>query len=263
MEEYIFVCEDSMEGIFTAIYEAWDSKKQLQQCHIEIEGQNNYRLFCEYFYSRADSIKADKVLRTIKNRFGLDTYKMINEALLSDKPEKAQAVFKMVEIGIKCQYRSDIIHNLSNEYIRQVFELSRFVNREAGHLLEFFRFKELSNGVLFAKIVPKCNVLPIIAPHFTDRFPKENFIIYDEIHEQAAVHVMDRNWFLVNKDEMNMQRLTEFSKEEDEYQKLWVAFFNSISIKERENKKLQSQNMPKRFQKYCSEFDVKEQQINE
>lgn len=254
MEEYIFVCENSMDGVFTAIYNAWDSRKPLSKCHLEIESQNNYKLFSEYFYCKTDISKSNKVLRTIKNQFGMETYKMINEALLSDKGEKAQAVFKMVQIGIQCKFGRNIIHNLSNEHIRQVFELSRFVKREAFHLLEFFRFQELSNGVLFAKIGPKCQVLPIITPHFTDRFPKENFIIYDETHKQAAIHITDKTWFLVDDKDLDIQRLSEFSKEEEEYQKLWVTFFNSISIKERENKNLQNQNMPKRFQKYCLEF---------
>ena len=55
-------------------------------------------------------------------------------------------------------------------------------------IFEFLRFSELENGVLFATIHPKDNVLPYLAEHFTDRLPSENFMIYDATHQSVAVH---------------------------------------------------------------------------
>ena len=43
-------------------------------------------------------------------------------------------------------------------------------------------------------------------------------------------------------------------EKELEYQQLWKAFFHSVSIEARNNPKLQSQNLPKRFWKDIVEF---------
>ena len=45
----------------------------------------------------------------------------------------------------------------------------------------------------------------------------------------------------------------EWSDEEMEYSELWKTFHKSISIKERENKKLQQSNLPKYYWKHLVE----------
>ena len=48
MEEYYLVCEDSLEGIFTGIYDAYLKKKPHDQIHICVGEEENYRLFAVY-----------------------------------------------------------------------------------------------------------------------------------------------------------------------------------------------------------------------
>ena len=45
----------------------------------------------------------------------------------------------------------------------------------------------------------------------------------------------------------------EWSDEEKEYSELWKTFHKSISIKERENRKLQQSNLPKYYWKHLVE----------
>ena len=45
----------------------------------------------------------------------------------------------------------------------------------------------------------------------------------------------------------NTFQITHFSKEESNFQVLWKTFFNTISIKERQNARLQMQFMPKKY----------------
>ena len=51
----------------------------------------------------------------------------------------------------------------------------------------------------------------------------------------------------------------EFSEEERNIQELFRYFCRKIMIKERENEKLQRQNLPYRFQEYMIEFVKNEQ----
>ena len=48
MEEYYLVCEDSLEGIFTGIYDAYLKKIPHGQIHICVGDEENYRLFAVY-----------------------------------------------------------------------------------------------------------------------------------------------------------------------------------------------------------------------
>ena len=44
----VFVCEDSPEGIFTGVYDAWNSRLGHENVRLEVQGEYNYSLFSEY-----------------------------------------------------------------------------------------------------------------------------------------------------------------------------------------------------------------------
>ena len=113
--------------------------------------------------------------------------------------------------------------------------------------MEFLRFRELKNGILFAQVHPKNDVLPILAAHFTDRLPLENFIIYDAVHQTAAIHRASKSYLIADASSLNLDFIYDFSSNEETFQKLWCTFFETIAIEARENSRLQIQNIPKRF----------------
>ena len=197
--------------------------------------------------------KADKVARTIQCRLGSEFYDAILNAILSIVPakkndlDKADAVYHTLVLGLNTAAGTRAIHDLSNPYVHRLFTLSRATANEAHHLLGFLRFSELENGVLFSTIHPKNNALPILAEHFTDRLPQENFMIYDENRQLAAVHAAGKNFMLVDASGIDQELLKRTSEKESAYQKLWLTFFNHIAIQARINPKLQVQNIPKRF----------------
>ena len=44
---YVFLCEDSPEGIFTGVYDAWESRLGHNNISLQIHtGEENYDLFC-------------------------------------------------------------------------------------------------------------------------------------------------------------------------------------------------------------------------
>ena len=118
----------------------------------------------------------------------------------------------------------------------------------------FLRFSELKNGVLFSTIHPKNHALPILAEHFTDRFPQENFMIFDATRNLAAVHSAGKNYMLVDASDLNQDIIHNYSEEEQQFRDLWLTFFDNITIAARINPKLQAQNIPKRFWPDVLEF---------
>ena len=274
---YTFICEDSPNGIFSGIYDAWDFKiKQNnmsckdntsalqhptdsthtcshEDIHLVCHEPDNYQLFYEYIHVKTSAEKADKVARTIQRRLGSEFYDTILNAILSIVPakendlDKADAIYHTLVLGLNTAAGARAIHDLSNPYVHRLFTLSRATANEAHHLLGFLRFSELENGVLFSTIHPKNNALPILAEHFTDRLPQENFMIYDENRQLAAVHSAGKNFMLVDASGIDQDLFKRTSEKEAAYQKLWLTFFDQIAIQARVNPKLQAQNIPKRF----------------
>lgn len=80
-------------------------------------------------------------------------------------------------------------------------ELSRKVGNELDKLLGFVRFQDLGS-ILVAQLAPKCNMVPLMMDHFSDRFPDENFILYDENRNLAAVHEAGHSCVLVSGEQL-------------------------------------------------------------
>ncbi len=254
MEEIYLICEDSLEGIFTGIYDAYLLKKPHEQIHISIGEEENYRLFASYQKSQPDDGKAAKVAKTIIREFGQEAYLTICRALASMETDKGEAVYKTIVAGLRMNNRKALMGNLLNPYVHRVFELARFAANEEHFHVEFLRFAELESGILYAQIGPKNNVLSFIMPHFADRLPLENFVIHDEGRNLFAVHPARREWYLVSGDENWELQKHYVSEGEEKYRELFCHFFHTIAIKERRNPGLQRNMLPLRYRKYMTEF---------
>ena len=149
------------------------------------------------------------------------------------------------------------MENLRNPYVSKTFELARRTANEVHHELEFIRFQELEQGILYSRIGPENNVVPFVMPHFADRLSPENFMIHDETRGVFGIHPAGKEWYLVSEAEGFMQDSLRWSQKEKKYQELFTLFHKTIAIKERKNIRLQCQMLPLRFQEYMAEFNQK------
>lgn len=250
---YVFQCEDSIDGILTAVYDAWASHYGHKNVRLSSDQSGEITLFSEYITVPTDYEKSRKVARTLIKRLGAHFYETICSCAMADGSfrklpmDKANAIYQTIVLALSSKEGAKVLEYLGEPCISCIFELRRQTWNEGHHLLEFLRFSELKNGILFAQIHPKNDVLPILAAHFTDRLPLENFIIYDAVHQTAAVHSSSKSYLIADASSLNLTFLQDFSAEEETFQKLWCTFFDTIAIEARENSSLQIQNIPKRF----------------
>lgn len=256
MEEELYLeCTDSLEGVFTGIYDAYLRRRPYSTLHLCLGEEENPRLFAVYEKCQVDEGKAAKVARTIGNRLGTETYLAICRALASREADKAEAVYKTVVTGLKMRDGRQVMGNLADPYVHRVFELARFTANEVHFHIEFIRFRELENGILYAPIGPKNNVLTFVVPHFADRLPLENFVIHDQVRNLFAMHPAGKDWYLISGGEEKIEFDHAFSEGEKRYSELFTSFFHSIAIKERRNATLQRNMLPIRYRKYMTEFE--------
>lgn len=253
MEEYYLICEDSLEGIFSGIYQAYLQKCPLERVHLIAGEEEDYRLFAVYKKCESSREQAGKVGRTLKRELSEEGYYRICRALASFEADKAEAVLRTVVMALHRKRGGRILEDLKDPYIRRVFELDRAVGNEIHFHIEFIRFQELASGVLYAQISPKNHILTFLMPHFTDRFPLENFVIHDMSRNLFAMHPAGGEYVLVSGQEDPDIKMA-FSEGEEKYSELFTEFFHTIAIKERTNSELQRGMLPIRYRKYMTEF---------
>lgn len=253
MEETVLICGDSQADIFTAIYRAYEWKLNLEQTFLQIGEEETLRLFARYITVEQDSLRAERTARTILTRLGEDTYEQICYALSAPDSQRAQAVFRTVAAGFSGLIKGPLMQCLTNPDIHKVFSLARGASNEAHHLLGFLRFREISGKVLLAEYTPKNNITDLIMPHFADRFPNEDFLIYDRIRGISGVHPAGKEWFLVH-GELSASVTARMTDEEKEMQNLFQHFVKKIEVKDRHNPKLQKNLLPLRFRSDMTEF---------
>ena len=255
MTKNILICEASPEGIFSAVYYAYEQKLNPNTTYVQLGEIKNYELFADYTQVKTDYEKAEKVDGTIARRFGEISYSYIWYALYSQDKEKGNTIYHTIARGLAKAYQGELVNYLQDPYVLAVSKMRQNVWCEAHHYMGFVRFRELSNKILYSEIEPKNHVLPIIADHFADRFPKENFMIKDKRRNLYIVHEAGKGVVFHQEEGQGMEVSAEmYSDEEVRIQNLFKIFHESIAISERENFKLQRQLLPLRFRDNMVEF---------
>ncbi|MCD7836361.1 MAG: TIGR03915 family putative DNA repair protein [Lachnospiraceae bacterium] len=255
---YVYRCEDTQESIFTAIYNVYEEHRQREEVRLEITDEP--LLFAEDIFVETDYAKAGRVAETIIRRFGRQDCHSISYALAADNPDKAQAVYRVIMMGLKENVRhGHLLDNLADDNVRLVFSLAGYTGREYDHLRGFMRFEELENGALYARFAPRSNLLPFLMGHFADRLPAENFVIYDEKRKCMGVHKAGCiQWYLMMCDENTGEPIEhnrlKLSEGEEEYSELFKWFCEKIAVRERRSLSLQRKMLPLRFRGYMTEF---------
>jgi len=249
----VYVCSDSMEGIYSAIYDAWKTKLEANSLGIALKKYVETELFCEYIEVVESPQKEKAVIQLIQKHLGQEAYWNIYHALLSDDPGRGDAVLGMMLEARKIARPEQIMNHLSRPKVLRVFELSSKVSNEALFFREILRFIELKSGVLFAEIEPRAEILACLGDHFSNRFPLENWMIYDRAHQTFLVHESQKKWILVKDEKLNWDAIQK-SEKEGVYLKLWKEFFETIAIQERKNYKCQRNHLPLHYRKHIVEF---------
>lgn len=252
------LCEDSVEGIFTGVYYIYQQKYERSGIELKVNGNNeNYQLFTidEFIDSNMDW--SVKVAKTVQKKFGMECYYSLLRVAFSTAEDKAEVIFRTIEYGFALEKAGkphwNLLNNIKVSFIARVFEINRNVKNEASRYIEFIRFQELANGILFSEIQPESYVLPLVAEHFADRLKNEHFLIYDITRSHALVHPKQGAWEIYTNVSIDKDKL-QWAQWEEEIQQLWKQFFRTIAIEDRKNVELQTGLLPLKFRKYMTEF---------
>ncbi len=231
--------DGSFDGFLTAVFVAYSNREIPEEI---VEYGNLQEVFGRIVREiETSEIHARRVEAGIIKSIGSPCFEKIWQTFLSGEADKATLLYRYVKRGFEIGRR--IYNDIAHCDVLPIEKMHLAITHEAHLLTGFTRFSEMEGGVYYAKISPKNSVVPLIMPHFADRFSVQPFLIFDSVHYLAGVYDM-KSWYLVETDSLNVPQPDE---NELNYRRMWQGFYKAITIQERMNPVCRRSNMPLRY----------------
>ena len=239
-----YLYDGSFEGLLCCVYESYYQKElpSLIFHYEEVQGT----LF-PVKEIKTDCAAAKKVEDSIARSISREALKLVRLCYLSQMEDRELSILRFLRMGYKIG--PAVTSMLADDTVRVITKSVQNVQRESHFYREFLRFSDY-DGALVATIEPRNFVLPLVSGHFCDRFPSEQFLIYDKSHKVAFVYQSGEKSLTA----LDHLELPKAGPEEEQYRALWKRFYKTIAIEGRINPKLRMNLMPKRYWAHMTEF---------
>ena len=240
----ILLYDGSFEGFLSLIYRVYYEKlKPINIC----KSLANEIIFEKIVQIDTSDENSKKVFTSMKKIFPKNIIQRILNIFMCDTKEFEMQLLEFIIIGFKDPRE---LFNINNSCVFYINNLEKELFKNVHKMYAYTRFEELDDETLYAKVDCRFNVVYFLAKHFIKRFNNQNFIIHDINRKLAFI----KNGSNVQIENISSFETPSYSTNEEKFQKLWKSFFNAVSIKERENKKLQQNQVPLIYRTYMSEF---------
>jgi len=239
-----YLYDGSFEGLLCCVYESY-YRKEIPSLIFDYEEVQETLFPVKEIAT--DQVAAAKVEHSIGLQISNEALNLVRLCFFSKMENREMTILMFLRMGYKIG--SPVTNMLAHDVVRAITKSAQNVQRESHYYMEFLRFSEY-NDVLVAIIEPKNFVLPMIYGHYCDRFPSEQFMIYDKSNKCAFIYYNGRKRMI----ELSHLELPEIGVKEEKIRALWKQFYNTIAIEGRINPKLRMGNMPKRYWTHMTEF---------
>ncbi|MDR3073629.1 MAG: TIGR03915 family putative DNA repair protein [Deltaproteobacteria bacterium] len=248
-----FVHDGGFEGLLSAVFDAYSLKRFPD---LLLSGKDTPPLTVTAAHTVATSReKAERVFAGLKKRLSREGSHDILLAFLSEEPGIATLLFRHIQAVFDRPAFPE--GDFADATTFKIDRIARQVSRERHQLLGFARFQKTAEGLYFAVLRPKYNVLALMLPHFEARFAAQRWILYDAgrgfgfLHDQSGIREL---W--LDRGTLHGAQLPESLLAPDEpfFQELWRGYFDATAIKERANPELQARCLPRRYWAYITEL---------
>lgn len=192
---------------------------------------------------------AARVERSLSEKISPLARDMVRRGFLTCMEEKELRLIRFILKGYR--HGSRVTRMSVDPDVNAIDKALLYLKNEAHYHVEFMRFADCG-GFLASKITPNNTVLPLVAPHFCERFNTENLVIFDKTHSMGFFYQSKgrrREFF-----QADSLDLPEPSEDEAKFQELWKLFYDTIAVEGRINPKLRMGNMPMRYWQNMTEF---------
>lgn len=225
--------DGSFDGLLTVAFDTYRERAAL----LAVTQANGQEDFLSDRRILTDLAKAERIRAYLLKNLGQDFLHMTRMAFLSRRDDRHTAIVKTIHLV--CVRGRAALDSL-DENVLAFLACQHEVGMESHRFMGLLRFRQMTDGSMLATFRPRNNVLGLLMPHFSARFPKARLIIYDE--ERHLAGLAQRGHIEIRRVEAV---LPQDAPEEMLTQELWRLFFDTLAIQARKNPKLQRQHMPK------------------
>ena len=243
-----YLYDDSYEGFLTCVYKHYYGERA--DGIFPAHAYSQLDLLCYAMTVETDNRLAARVLDAIEEKLSKWDADRVYRVFCTNEPEKEMKLLRYLKLGFKCGSKIRLLHG--NPIVKDVEAAEQRLGREVHRLVGLVRFSELEGGVLYSPIDPDNDVLEFLAPHFSDRYRYDPFVIHDKVRGKALFSY-NKKWRIEPVGE-EIGQIT--SESEDNIRRLWKQYFEVMATKERVNPKLQRQFVPVRYRKHLPEFNT-------
>jgi len=252
----IFTYDKTFDGLLSCVFFAYEQKKFPD--FILSESDQKPLFVDEQYRIITEKEKSLRVWKALGKKLSKIAQNMMLSVWLSELPETEMLLFRYIRKNI--DYPEGVEMNFGDDDVLRIKEIAQKVAKEAEQLRQFVRFQETADGIYFAPVSPRYDVLSLIVSHFQSRYAGQPWIIYDTNRNTGLYYdtrsVVEVSFSQKDLSDLRLGVLDEekLSSDETFFQQMWKEYFKSTTIKERINLKLQRQHMPRRYWRYLTEM---------
>jgi probable DNA metabolism protein len=264
-----YIYDGTFPGLLTAVY-LWFNNHQTV-ADIATASRCAPDLFTEMETVTTDPQLAGKLLQALAGKLTRSAFHDLYFCFLSEVAGIEKSIGDYLQKILK--YGGSFAQNYADDTARLIRKTSDRVSYEIHRYHGFVRFRKMNDGLYYAPIEPDSNIVELLAPHFSARFADQPWFIHDlrrskglyydggRTGERAQCRLVTgveaRPEAVLSVRQIGMHGVDFnpgiFEADEPLYQELWNEYFKGIAIRERENKRLQRQHMPKRYWAHMTE----------
>ncbi len=239
-----YIINDSLDGIFTAVYDSFLYKDQVTDILISQEAVDFLSVYKKIENSES---KINKVKSKLKVLLCSSNYEKISVAFHSSNEKKHLIIFNYLVKIIKCN--KDCSTNFSEQDVFVYNNMLHKIYCECHRFKGFIRFEKSSCGIYIAKFSPDNDITSLIFPHFKRRFKNNPFILHDEKRNLLALSNKEKSLITFGNTDFFALGV------DNEIKKLFKLYYDTVNIACRKNTRLMLNFLPKRYHKNLPEKD--------
>lgn len=251
----VFVYDGSFWGLLSCIFKSYQQK--ITPDKIERRQVHQPLLIGQTLEIETSNEHAQRVISGLNKRTEGQAEHLFYKVFLSEDPSLEMLLFNVAKLILERGDKS-ALENFADSSVFRSFQLAKMMDREIHRMHAFVRFQLTKDGLFFANIEPDFDVLPLIGEHFEKRYADQPWLIFDVRRQYGLYYDLSTTSLVTIDDpEFDLKKgrapKSVLNEKEAHYQSLWENYFQSVNIKERKNKKLHLQHVPKRYWKYLPE----------
>lgn len=236
----ILLCEPSPDGLFSAMYAAWQQQEVLD---IRCAPPAQLDLFTQLTPVETDPAHAQAIVNLLEHKLGAAAVTNMALCWLSELPGCGRDILAYAALGLEVGRRLDGMQ--AHPAVRAVQNTAGKVSFEVHRLSGLLRFRRAGEG-FYAVIEPDHNILGLLSPHFIARMGDCKWCIEDARRGLYAIH--DGGLYFSDAPPENLA-----PSPGDPFEALWSAYYDTVAIEGRFNPRTQRQFMPRRYWKHLVE----------